>query len=143
MKDDGVSRTAEVEQVARWQLGFLRGHFSMKLHIHQQRDDKTIHFKLAHPGGFMRDFTGSWKISPYSTGSHVAVGPLEAIKAALIPQDEYSYSMVELEQSVAPRRMPPPPLDNIIRRISASQIKEIMEDLQREALRRRVNAKTL
>jgi len=45
-------------------------------------------------------------------------------------------SVVELEQSMAPAIIPPAPLAGIIRKISAAQIRHIMEDLRKEAERR-------
>jgi len=55
---------------------------------------------------------------------------------AAVPPMKPETSVVELEQSMAPAIIPPAPLAGIIRKISAAQIRHIMEDLRKEAERR-------
>lgn len=150
LTDDGRRLRAEVEHLAKWQLGFLKGTFTIKLLVEQDRHDKSINFRLSNPKGFMKDFTGQWRIRPFTQdvldeeinwpGRHW--GPFHSLKTAVhsiedkMMQKKIGASLVELEQSVAPKYMPPPPIDSLLRRISAQQIKHIMDDLNKEAQRR-------
>jgi hypothetical protein len=189
--DSGGFVQAEVEHLAIWKLGFLKGTFKIKLLVEQNEPERTIRFRLAGAKGFMKDFTGGWKIHPYpytpsSTISlppasitttdtppptsthwheqhkdHHRHGPLHVIHGAFrhleghlfqnsnyrhhhqngnvvaaVPPMKPETSVVELEQSMAPAIIPPAPLAGIIRKISAAQIRHIMEDLRKEADRR-------
>lgn len=42
-------------------------------------------------------------------------------------------SLVRLHQCVAPAAIPPPPLDQWLKKITAAQVRTVMEDLMKEA----------
>jgi hypothetical protein len=98
----------------------------------------------------MRDFTGEWKVQPYNQDSIDEMirypgrhwGPLHGFRKALHTFEESLIgrhaheSLVELRQSVAPAFLPPPPLDRILRKITAAQVQSLMVDLMAEAKRR-------
>lgn len=195
---DGLLQ-AEVEHLAIWKLGFLKGTFKIKLLVEQNEPERTIRFRLAGAKGFMKDFTGGWKIHPHpyspttaltattiplppasitptdtpSSSSNTTMhwheqhkdhhrhGPLHTIHSAFKNLEGHLFhnnnhhhhhggrdivavvqtmkpetSLVELEQSMAPAIVPPAPLAGIVRKISAAQIRHIMEDLMNEADRR-------
>lgn len=153
LEDDGHGlQKIESEQLAKWRLGPFSGTFSIRLVITQNKRNNTIHFDLAHPYGFMKAFAGTWTIRPFKQddidelvnypGKHW--GPVHAVQKALhnfedrLSGKHNDISLVQLEQSVAPALVPPPPLDRVLKKIAATQIRCIMEDLQAEV--ERINA---
>jgi hypothetical protein len=98
----------------------------------------------------MKDFTGGWVIRPYNAdnveemitfpGRHW--GPLHNLKKAFheiedtLTGKHANSSIVELKQSVAPGIMPPKALEGILIKLTARQVRTIMEDLLSEADRR-------
>lgn len=66
LEDDGHGlQKVETEQIAKWKLGPFSGTFNIRLIVTQNKRDHTIHFDLAHPYGFMRNFAGTWVIRPF------------------------------------------------------------------------------
>ena len=151
--DDGHGRRkVEVDQIGRWRFGLFRGSFSIKLVVATDKRHRTIGFELAPKarGGFMKDFNGNWKVLPYSKDAVNEMepaldkhwSPLHAVQKTFHQLEETltgkhpNSSLVMLRQSVAPALIPPAPLDKIIKKITAAQVRTIMEDLLIEANRR-------
>ncbi|CAG9464575.1 unnamed protein product [Pedinophyceae sp. YPF-701] len=62
---------------------------------------------------------------------------LSGLPGFLRPAAAKRDTLVTLRQSLKPAVTPPPPLDSYVRRISAKVTREVIEDLQKEAERRR------
>jgi len=99
----------------------------------------------------MRNFNGGWTIRPYGDDALDELvrypkrqwGPFHSFKKALHQFEDTLVggkhgrtSLVVLHQSVAPSMIPPPPLEKILKKITTAQVRQIMEDLLREADRR-------
>ncbi len=152
--DDGHGRKeVDVVQVGRWRLGPLSGSFPVHMRVTQDRRAGTIDFRLVpSKRAFMRDFRGTWTLRHYNRDAEEellravpgaarrrsALGALAAaahrLEDALSGQREES--LVCLRQSLAPALAPPPPLDRLVQKIAAWQIRHIMRDLLAEADRR-------
>lgn len=142
----------EVEQVGQWRFGPFKGSFNVHLKVNQDRNKKTMDFKLADKvqRPYMKDFTGGWVIKPYNSdnvdemitfpGRHW--GPLHNLKKAFhefedaLTGKHANSSIVELRQSVAPGLKPPKAFEGLLIGLAAKQVRTIMEDLLNEADRR-------
>jgi len=142
----------EVEQVGQWRFGPFKGSFNVHLIVNQDRNKKTMDFKLADKmqRPFMKNFSGGWVIKPYNSdnvdemitfpGRHW--GPLHNLKKAFHEFEDAlngkhaNSSIVELKQCVAPGFTPPKALESMIIKVTARQVRTIMEDLLNEADRR-------
>lgn len=155
LKDDGHGNIeVDTEQIGRWSWGPFKGSFGIRLIVNQYRDKKQIDFRLAtntKRSPFMKDFTGSWIIQPFDQDSidelvrypnkkwnpflHNAAKAIHRLESRLTGHHVES-SLVQLRQSVAPRVIPPGPLDGVFRKIAITQVRTVMEDLMKEAERR-------
>lgn len=140
--------TIEVDHHARWKLGPLRGTLATKLRTVEDASSRRVTFALREPG-FMREFGGEWHVTPFSQAgvdalfgrkrsAFTAVGAaLDGALTSLLPgRHTPTSSLVTLTQRVAPAAMPPPPVDRVMARIAARQVKTLLDDLRAEAARR-------
>ena len=51
-------------QIGQWKFLRFHGEFATKLIVEQDRNKRTVDFKLAEPG-LMKDFAGLWRVEPY------------------------------------------------------------------------------
>jgi hypothetical protein len=143
----------EVEQVGQWRFGPFKGSFNVHLIVNQDKHKRTMDFKLAHDKmqrPYMKDFSGGWVIKPYNSdnvdemvtfpGRHW--GSLHNLKKAFHELEDAltgkhaNSSIVELKQSVAPGITPPKAFEGFLIKLTARQVRTIMEDLLKEADRR-------
>lgn len=148
---NGARQEIEVDQVGRWRFGPFGGSFSVRLAVTQDRRRHTMDFRLIPTcGAFMSDFSGGWRIQPYdadaleemTAGHPKHWGPLHGMRRALHRLEDQltgrhaNSSLVELRQCVAPKMVPPHPLDRVLKKVTARQVRTVMEDLLAEAERR-------
>ena len=138
--------TVEVDHLAQWRLGPLRGTLVTKLRTIEDPSARRVAFTLREPG-FMHEFDGEWHVTPLPRAAGGALcgrSALAAVGAALggaltplLPgRHTPTSSLVTLTQRVAPAAMPPPPVDRVMARIAARQVKTLLDDLRAEAARR-------
>jgi uncharacterized protein YndB with AHSA1/START domain len=152
-KNNHGKEEVEVEQVGQWRFGPFKGSFNVHLIVSQDKHNKSMNFRLAHDKiqrPYMKDFSGGWVVKPYNSdnveemitfpGRHW--GPLHNLKKALHELEDTltgkhaNSSIVELKQCVAPGIVPPKALEGILIKLTARQVRTIMEDLLNEADRR-------
>ncbi|KAG7669546.1 hypothetical protein Ndes2526B_g05890 [Nannochloris sp. 'desiccata'] len=143
----------EVEQVGQWKFGPFKGSFNVHLIVNQDKNKRTMNFRLAHDKiqrPYMKDFSGGWVVKSYNAdnieemitfpGRHW--GPLHNLKKAFHELEDTltgkhaNSSIVELKQCVAPGVTPPKALEGLLIKLTARQVRTIMEDLLNEADRR-------
>ena len=95
----------------------FHGTFTTKLLVEEDHEGRRMTFSLL-PGGtsVVNRFQGEWKIDPH-------------------PSDPNASSISTLEQDIGLAVWIPPPLNGILKKISARQVKRIVEDLQAEAVK--------
>jgi len=104
---DGSIRLA---QNCRWRFLFFSGSFPVELEVCEDRDTRSFTFKDMKQGGLMKKMEGSW-----------TVGPSKAIPGGVC---------VEHTLTVKMALVAPPPFGKYTKKIFASQVTEIMTDLQ-------------
>lgn len=160
LEDDGRGRRKLLvchQAVTRFL--WLQVTFSTQLLVWEDDKARTITFRNARDGGFMKTFTGRWEVLPFSqetldrvyrpeeAARHHHLGWLNPARALGAVQHRLSdavggratreCSLVTLEQAVAPRVMPPGPLMRMVRGLCARTVGSMMEDLRHEVERRR------
>lgn len=151
IKDNGRGRQeVDMEQVGRWRFGPFKGSFGVKLRVIQDRNAGRMTFKLRNQGrGYMKQFEGEWDICRYSgeledellnpgkiRSSFYGVNKLlHSVEESIVGRHKRE-SLIRLKQAVQPGFLPPPPLDRILRKIAAAQVKTVIKDLMIEAEKR-------
>ncbi|CAD7703504.1 unnamed protein product [Ostreobium quekettii] len=142
LEDRWGYQKVEVEQAAGWRFLFLSGVFYTRLFVFQHRHKGIVHFRLAQPG-FMEKFEGNWVVRPFcqrtldSLGREpTALSRLGSIFSGLPSlARETDATLVTLEQSVKPKYAVPRALSGYMTKISAGVLRDLMEDLKKEAER--------
>lgn len=161
LEDDGKGRRKLlVCHQAMTRFLWLHVTFSTQLLIEEDDKARTISFRNARDGGFMRTFTGRWEVLPFNqeTLNHIYspeqvkqqrsgwgwLHPAKAIGAlqhrlcdAVGSHSAQESSLVTLEQMIGPRVMPPGPLMRMVRGMCARTVINMMEDLHKEIDKRR------
>ncbi|KAI3438693.1 hypothetical protein D9Q98_001113 [Chlorella vulgaris] len=116
LSDDGQGRRrVRVAHEASWRFLLFHGTFTTKLDVEEDDRALTMDFTLdPSGGGVMKRFHGRWTIRPH-------------------PKDPEHSSLSTLDQDVALNVSLPPPLDRILKRISCRQVRNIFEDVKKEA----------
>lgn len=114
LKDDGDGRQEiEVAHEASWKFLIFGGTFTTNLVVEQDNQQRLMKFSLKpESGGIMKKFVGWWQVDSY-------------------PEDPNA-CMTYLEQDLALGIYMPPPFDRILKGISCSQVRKIMEDVKLE-----------
>ncbi|KAI8467121.1 MAG: hypothetical protein J3K34DRAFT_524027 [Monoraphidium minutum] len=157
IEDDGRGRrTLFVHHQAATRFLWLQVTFSTQLLVEEDDRARTICFKNAKDGGFMRVFTGRWEVSPFCQETLNRMyapeeqqprrGWLHPARALGAMQHRMSEgggraarreaSLVTLEQVLAPRILPPGPLMRMVRGLCARTVINMMTDLKAEIARR-------
>uniref|UniRef100_A0A7S1TBJ8 Coenzyme Q-binding protein COQ10 START domain-containing protein n=1 Tax=Compsopogon caeruleus TaxID=31354 RepID=A0A7S1TBJ8_9RHOD len=124
-------REVEVEQVGRWKFLGFQGTFDARVSVTELWRSREAHYKLIPSqngggGGFMRHFSGRWKVLPLRCDSR----PGRTDDCDLLPtQDGANASLVITHQEIQPRLVPPPPLSSYLRRIARKTSMDILSDL--------------
>ncbi|KIY98108.1 hypothetical protein MNEG_9855 [Monoraphidium neglectum] len=158
LEDSGKGRRKLfVHHQAATRFLWLQVTFSTQLLVEEDDRARTICFRNAKDGGFMRTFTGRWEVSPFCQdtlnriysphdtqrhrGVHLGwLNPARALGAMQHRESDAAArecSLVTLEQALAPRLMPPGPLMRMVRGLCARTVSNMMADLQKEIERRR------
>lgn len=143
--DGNGKQLVEVEQECRWRFLIFRGTFVNKMLVEEDKNNHSICVRLAQPG-FMRRFQGKWVIKPFNQDSidhlvnhkqqaqqhHGLLPSLHDLQSRIAPREAQT-SLVQLEHSILPSFVPPPPTDRLLKRIAGKQLIVIMNDLRKEA----------
>lgn len=131
---DGT-RVVEVEQVGRWRFLGLRGTFDAKVSVTEMWRSWEAHYRL-HPAkrGFMRHFSGRWKVLPLlcKISSSVPSEKDRATTCEVLPASQIekaNESLVITHQEIQPRFIPPSPLAGYFRSIARNTSVDILRDL--------------
>ncbi|CAL5228078.1 g11146 [Coccomyxa viridis] len=145
LHDDKKGRQkVEVEQLAAWKFLMFSGSFATRLFVFQDKQQRTVDFKLARPG-LMKDFAGKWTVQPFTQSTldglynqeqqPVRLAPWHSLTKSLtkgLGDSTAETSLVTLEQSLEPNFKPPKPFDGLIKGIAAQQLKNILDQLRGE-----------
>jgi len=160
------TRKLEVAHKALAKFLFLNITFETRLYVWEDDINKRIRFCTAQEG-FMKRFEGSWHIQPFNhdslhalqshgqeeRGDHYQLklqNPFSAIHSRLSQfhfgagqlskqgaTAESTNALVTLEQNLLPKSGVPPGLKGLIRRMCATQLTDMIEDVRAEIERRR------
>mmetsp|Transcript_37941 Transcript_37941/g.84526 ORF Transcript_37941/g.84526 Transcript_37941/m.84526 type:complete len:292 (+) Transcript_37941:39-914(+) len=161
LEDDGKGRRKlEVQHRAIARFLFISMTFETTLHVWEDDHAKRIKFRNARDG-FMKKFDGTWVVQPFTEQNvqglkkgrqsndssqqaphHVpwlnpgsVLSGLQAMHSRFHSK-EASSSLVTLEQAILPKAPAPPGVKHLIRALCAKQIRDMMEDLRKEADKR-------
>ncbi|KAL2612866.1 hypothetical protein R1flu_024558 [Riccia fluitans] len=134
LEDDGDRQLVEVEQLGRWKFLVFSGTFACRVFVEQSRTEFSMHYHLARQG-MMKKFQGSWKIEPKYDNESGSSSSENGENSDSENSKKLIGSWVNLQQIVQPALIPPWPLSNYVRGISAQILKDVCADLQQEAMR--------
>ncbi|KAK9804997.1 hypothetical protein WJX73_009957 [Symbiochloris irregularis] len=137
LEDDHKGKQrCEIEHEAEWKFLMFGGRFRTRLYVSQDRQAGKLDFQLAEPG-MMKNFEGKWSIKPAQSPAEQSA--LKPPRWLHLPQwasreagDDNEATCLELEQSVCPNVIPPPPLDRLLKGIAKKQVLNVVEDLRKE-----------
>jgi hypothetical protein len=143
------TQTVDVDHAARWRLGPVGGTLTTRLTVREDASARRVAFRLRSPG-FMKAFDGEWGVRPFSQAAvddlfgrkpswGLAVGAaLDGAWGALTGGGSAAArsSLVTLTQRIQPAAVPPPPVDRIVAKVAARQVRTLLDDLRAEATRR-------
>lgn len=125
----------EIEQAAGWRLLFLSGVFYTRLFVTQDKKKGTMAFQLAKPG-LMKNFEGKVIVRPFNKESidklddenengesgKGFVFNLRNFFGRKTEDRTKGSTLLTLEQSILPARMPPRPVRGIVRKVSSKVV---------------------
>jgi hypothetical protein len=108
-------RSVRVAHEASWRFLLFHGVFTTHLNVIEDPQKYSMRFTMIpHGSSIVSKFQGEWRIEPDT-------------------EDPEHSSISHLEQDLALGVWMPPPLDRLLKSISARQVRRIVEDLQTEA----------
>lgn len=138
LEDDKHGRQRiELEHEAEWRFLVFGGRFLTRLFVQQDKQAGTLEFKLAKKG-MMKDFEGRWHVYTKPQQNHTpAPHPHFQLlrwpfQQKAHPEAQQHITVLELEQSMCPNVIPPPPIDRLLKGIAKRQVCNVVEDLRRE-----------
>eukprot|EP01025_Chloroclados_australasicus_P027387 TRINITY_DN27172_c0_g2_i1.p1 TRINITY_DN27172_c0_g2~~TRINITY_DN27172_c0_g2_i1.p1 ORF type:complete len:283 (-),score=33.72 TRINITY_DN27172_c0_g2_i1:62-910(-) len=127
----------EVEHYTGWRVLWMSGEFCATLRVTQRPYAGEVKFELL-ASDVMSAFDGSWTIKPFTQdslnklyGKRMTWNPVSHLQGFFAARAT-SESLLELDQKVQPKSVPPP-LRGMVRRIAANSIKQVLEDIETEA----------